>query len=280
VAKMRRPFAKSRSLDLDEFGGTKDGAVAIVIDGAPFHFTSRRVTAALRYWLARAEVPGADRLPGCLAVTAALKGEGVSYVSRSLAAVLAYDGDASVALVDLNWKLPADAGSKKRRSKKAAKDAAKTPAGPAPGTLAAAGQPELGPGGQRMLVDAVDGNATLDEIVQPTMNPRLSLIGPGVVPPARRPAIARSRELDKVIRQIAGRFDHVVLDIPPVLASSDAISLAKLADANVLVVHQGVTTSDQVESALEELDGTESLGVILNKFDSRIPAGLRKIVGT
>ncbi len=275
MAKMRRPFAKSRSLDLDEFGGTKDGAVAIVIDGAPFHFTSRRVTAALRYWLARAEVPGADRLPGCLAVTSALKGEGVSYVSRSLAAVLAYDGDASVALVDLNWKLPADAGSKKRR-KKAKKDAPKAPAG----ALAAAGQPQLSPGGQRMLVDAVDGNATLDEIVQPTMNPRLSLIGPGVVPPARRPAIARSRELDKVIRQIAGRFDHVVLDVPPVLASSDAISLAKLADANVLVVHQGVTTTDQVESALEELDGTESLGVILNKFDSRIPAGLRKIVGT
>lgn len=278
MVKMRRPFAKSRSLDLDEFGGTKDGAVAIVIDGAPFHFTSRRVTAALRYWLARAEVPGADRLPGCLAVTSALKGEGVSYVSRSLAAVLAYDGDASVALVDLNWKLPAAAGSKKRR-KKAKKDASTTPAGQTPAALAAAGQPQLGPGGQRMLVDAVDGNATLDEIIQPTMNPRLSLIGPGVVPPARRPAIARSRELDKVIRQIAGRFDYVVLDIPPVLASSDAISLAKLADANVLVVHQGVTTTDQVESALEELDGTESLGVILNKFDSRIPTGLRKIVG-
>jgi hypothetical protein len=64
-----------------------------------------------------------------------------------------------------------------------------------------------------------------------------------------------------------------------VLASSDAIRLAQLADAYALVVRHGVTTTRQVESALDELMGIPPLGVILNRYATRIPVFLRRLVG-
>ena len=48
----------------------------------------------------------------------------------------------------------------------------------------------------------------------------------------------------------------------------------------MLVVRQGATSETQVEAALHELAGGETLGVILNRFDSNIPRRLRRLVGT
>ena len=45
-----------------------------------------------------------------LAVTSALHGEGVTFMTRSLASVLAYDTTESVVIVDLNWKNPVHHG--------------------------------------------------------------------------------------------------------------------------------------------------------------------------
>ncbi len=101
-----------------------------------------------------------------------------------------------------------------------------------------------------------------------------------MVPVARRPAIATGDAIGNVLDKLASRFDHVLLDLPPVLASADAINLAQLADAFVLVVRQGATASAQVEAALEELSGMEPLGVVLNRFDSKIPRRIRRLVGT
>lgn len=283
------PFGRRRTPELDEFGGTADGAVAIVVDGTPIHVAPKRITSALRYFVARAQSSDVDRLPPCLAVTSALRGEGVTYVTRSLGAVLAYDADASVVVVDLNWALPGGEATRRGLRRKSTSTPASPNAGAAdpdsgsadddvdPGD-ASARSDALPPSGRPTLVDAVAGRATLDEIVQATSNPQLSLISAGEVPLARRPAMAGSRELEKVMRQITGRFDHVLLDLPPVLASSDAIRLAQLADGFILVVRQGVTTTNQVDTALSQLGATESLGVILNRFDSRIPRPLRKLV--
>jgi succinoglycan biosynthesis transport protein ExoP len=130
------------------------------------------------------------------------------------------------------------------------------------------------------LADAIENDAPLDDIIINTSNPRLSMIQAGAVPVARRPALAQGRPLASLLDQLDERFDHVLLDLPPVLASSDAMNLSQLADAYVLVVRQGSTSEGQVEAALDELQGGETLGVILNRFDSNIPRRLRRLVGT
>ena len=277
---------------LDEFGGTVDGGLAIIDDdGRLVHMTPPRVAGAMRYFLARVQLHDAQGLPERLALTSALVGEGVTYVSRSLAAAIAYDTDASVVIVDLTFRRP---GSSNRPVKGAIKRRGAKPAGEPPVTDGAA--PERAEGSEEAaneakdtkpeapsrptLADAIESDVRLDDIIIPTTNPRLSIIQAGEVPVARRPALAQGRPLASLLDQLDERFDHVLLDLPPVLASSDAMNLAQLADAYVLVVRQGSTSESQVEAAIEELQGGETLGVILNRFDSDIPRRLRRLVGT
>jgi Mrp family chromosome partitioning ATPase len=244
-----RLWRSKRPVTVDELGGTSDGALVIVgADGTHLHVTPPPVAASLRYLLVRLHLPGAEGLPARIALTSALRGEGVSYMTRSLASVIAYDTDESGAVVDLNWTDP---------------------------------QPENAGADSAVptLAMAVEQGLDVTDIIQPTSNPRLSLVAPGAVAPHRRPAMAGSRALEEVIDKLSEQFDHVLFDLPPVLASSDTITLAQLAEGVVLVVQQGVTSATQVDAALAELGKREALGIVVNRFTSSIPPRLRRMVG-
>ena len=153
--------------------------------------------------------------------------------------MIAYDTEASVVVVDLNWRRPtpekdgvenAARARRRRRARRAAR--------------------------RHHPAD---------------LEPRLSLVPAGEAPVARRPALAGSKALATVLDELEERFDHLLLDLPPVLATSEAMNLSQLADSYVLVVRQGVDDGGQVEAALEEMQGGEVLGVILNRFDSQHP---------
>ena len=49
------------------------------------------------------------------------------------------------------------------------------------------------------LIDAIEGRASIDDIIVATTNPRLSLVHAGELPLARRPAVAASASLQTVI---------------------------------------------------------------------------------
>ena len=99
--------AKRPTAPPDEFGGFADGGLAIIDnDGKRIHITPSRVAMALRYFLARVELHSAEGLPSRLALTSALASEGVSFITRSLASVIAYDTESSVVVVDINWRRP------------------------------------------------------------------------------------------------------------------------------------------------------------------------------
>ena len=203
---------------------------------------------SLRYFLARVELHSSGGLPARLALTSALVGEGVTFITRSLASVIAYDTESTVVVVDVNWQRPAPADDAKPTT----------------------------PG----LADAVEDGVAVEEIIRSTTNPRLSMVAAGSVPVARRPALAGSRALEAVFNDLESRFDYMLLDLPPVLATSEAMNISQLADSYVLVVRQGATSTAQVEAALEEMQGADVLGVILNRFDSDIPKRIRRLIGT
>jgi Mrp family chromosome partitioning ATPase len=246
--KRRRVFRSKRTeVSLDEFGGRADGGLAIVgADGKMLHMTPARVASAMRYLVARVQLNDPYGLPERVALTSAVLGEGVTYLTRSLAAVLSYDTNSTVAVVDLNWRRPTEKDDEKAGGGIAAVATAQTP---------------------------------LEDVLITTSNPRLALVPAGEVPIARRPALSSSVELGAALDQVSERFDHVILDLPPVLMSSDALQLSELSDAFVMVVRQGATPQSQVESALEELVGIQCLGVVLNRFDSKIPRRIRRLVG-
>ena len=68
-------------------------------------------------------------------------------------------------------------------------------------------------------------------------------------------------------------YDYVVVDTPPVLAASDALTLSDHCDATILVVRAGVTTKQSAARVRHELEQTRTgiAGVVMNAIDQASP---------
>ena len=108
--------------------------------------------------------------------------------------------------------------------------------------------------------------AELDKAVLPTKVDNLSILTAGPIPP--NPAeLLSSKAMERLITQLRGQYDIIILDAPPLLQVADSRITSKLTDGVVMVV--GCTTSDRqrVIKAKEQLELAEAkiLGVVLNR---------------
>ena len=118
------------------------------------------------------------------------------------------------------------------------------------------------------LVNYLAANIPLDDIIQPTEVPNLSVVLSGPIPPNPSELLASDR-MKHLIEEVRGKFAYVIFDSPPVLAVTDAIVLAASADGVVLCVHGGKTPRDLVQRSAERLRQANIpvLGAILNNLD-------------
>lgn len=118
------------------------------------------------------------------------------------------------------------------------------------------------------LVNYLAANIPLDDIIQPTEVPHLSVVLSGPNPPNPSELLASDR-MKHLIEEMRGRFAYVIFDSPPVLAVTDAIVLAASADGVVLCVHGGKTPRELVQRSAERLrqSNIPVLGAILNNLD-------------
>lgn len=200
----------------------------------------------IRYMLARIQQD--SNLPKKLALAAALRSEGVTHTAYALATVMAHDLKVRVCLVDLNWWWPS----------------------PSPLT---AGEP-------KGLAGVLQNEISLEEALVASGWPGLSLLPAGKLDRTIRPVIARSKELKDAVDELSLKFDYLILDIPAILATSDAVPLAGLADACCLVVQHGTTPAEDSKGALEEIRHLPVLGVILNRSKFTTPAPLLRLLAT
>ncbi len=180
-----------------------------------------------------------NRWPQVVAMTAAVREEGVSYTAMSVSAVLNRDTGNSVCLVDTNWYWPS------------------VPLANSPG-----------------LAGVIAGTTELEEALVWVKDGELLFLPAGQMPQDRRAASARSPALKATIARLRRHFKYVILDVPPVLVTSDAVALAGLADACCLVVRQGVTPLANVRQALDAIRHLQVMGVIMNDVRLHMPAGL------
>ncbi|NNE11575.1 MAG: CpsD/CapB family tyrosine-protein kinase [Ilumatobacter sp.] len=223
------------------------GLLLTGVDGETLHVVPPEVAEALRFFVTRTQTSRWLGDHRTVAVTSALAGEGVSFTARSLAAITAHDLQRSVCLVETNWW----AQSRRRRHDE-------TPV-------------------RRGLAEIMEGGAALDDVLVSTSDPRLAILPAGETPIALRPVLVASDEFAAVLDKIASRFDTVVLDVPPVLRASEAITICDRCEATILVVEHGVTPERQVAQALEELEGVDVLGLLFNRTRSKIPRILRSL---
>ena len=75
-----------------------------------------------------------------------------------------------------------------------------------------------------------------------------------------------------LIKELRTRYPDriIVVDVPPVLAVDDALTLAPNIDCMLLVAENGRTTRDELYRALDLLDGIPVLGTVLNKSDKKV----------
>ncbi len=87
---------------------------------------------------------------------------------------------------------------------------------------------------------------------------------PAGVPPDDALELMQSPRLPEFLDQISSFFDWIVIDSPPLLPLADTILWSRLADGVLLVVRQGKTGKRPLKRALEMLDRSTLLGVVLN----------------
>ena len=102
------------------------------------------------------------------------------------------------------------------------------------------------------LSDFVLADCPLEQAVQMEEDSSLSVISPGtrVEDPLM---VLRSPKLAKFVRAAAEQYDLVCIDAPPVLAVSDATTLAELGDQVVMIVRWHRTPKNFVQASIDRL---------------------------
>jgi succinoglycan biosynthesis transport protein ExoP len=118
------------------------------------------------------------------------------------------------------------------------------------------------------LSNFLSGNADLSSIVKKTEVPNLYYIPSGPIPP--NPSELLGSNLFKSMMESLGKkFDHILLDSPPVLGFADSLILSTTVDGVVLVVLGGKTPKETLQRAKEVLYQVNAkiLGVVINRVD-------------
>jgi capsular exopolysaccharide synthesis family protein len=119
------------------------------------------------------------------------------------------------------------------------------------------------------LIEVLEGTATLEQALV-TGESGLSVLA--LQYSDNQPEHLLTGEMfARLLEQLRGSFEHVVLDLPPVLPIATGRTIAGLADATVLIVRWRRTIEGAVRSALHLLpsDRVNVVGVAINQIDVR-----------
>ena len=118
------------------------------------------------------------------------------------------------------------------------------------------------------LSNMLTGEENLLGFVRKSERRGLSLLTAGPLPP--NPAELLSNEcFSDIVALLAGHFDHVVIDCPPVLGLADAPLICRAVEGCVFVSEPGRAPLRGIRSGLQRLKfaGTKIFGVIVTKID-------------
>lgn len=107
----------------------------------------------------------------------------------------------------------------------------------------------------------------IDDVIQPTYIPGLSVIPSGPVPPNPSEMLG-SKRMTSLLEELKARYDMIIIDSPPTLAVTDAQIIASKCDGVLLVLDSGRVKRDaaiKMKSNLERVNA-KILGVVLNNI--------------
>jgi len=117
------------------------------------------------------------------------------------------------------------------------------------------------------LSEVLRGERQLSDVVYKLEGTGLRFIPAGVTP--ENPIeVMQTGRLIQVLEQLETFFDWIIIDTPPLRPLADTPLWMKLADGVLLVTREGVCEKKQLERAIEIIDPSTMLGVVVNSCDS------------
>jgi capsular exopolysaccharide synthesis family protein len=169
-----------------------------------------------------------------LAITSPRYGDGKSTISLNLALSIALDLKQTVLLVDLDLRKP---------------------------TL----QKFLGLEDPSGIADYLTANTPIASCLSRLSFERLSIL-PGGKSLDNSSEILGSPKMATLAQELKMRYRDrlVIYDMPPVLEQDDSIAFLPHVEATIVVVRDGVTSSDDLKTSLERLASANVIGTVLN----------------
>ena len=113
------------------------------------------------------------------------------------------------------------------------------------------------------LGEVLAGAASLDDAIHQVEGMQLDVLP--VRGRSQNPSeLLASETMKKLIEEVSGRYDRIILDTPAALGLPDAKAVCDLCDGMVMVVRADKTSQQDVQTAVEVLDRRRILGLILN----------------
>ena len=103
------------------------------------------------------------------------------------------------------------------------------------------------------LVSLLEGQAQLSQAIVPVGHTNLDMITAGRRANDRAVQLLHSGTMVSLLQQLRQRYDHVIIDTPPVVELADAGILGAMSDDVLMIVRMGRTPEPLVEQAIRTL---------------------------
>jgi capsular exopolysaccharide synthesis family protein len=115
------------------------------------------------------------------------------------------------------------------------------------------------------LTTVLVGAISAEEAIVP-LGPTLSVLSAGALPPNPGQLLS-SDAMRTLVRTLAASYDYIVIDSPPLLATTDALGLSHIADGAIVVARYRHTRRSQLKDTLSSLENVSAtvLGIVLNQ---------------
>jgi polysaccharide biosynthesis transport protein len=123
---------------------------------------------------------------------------------------------------------------------------------------------------QTGLSNFLSGSDDVSHSIYPTALPTMSVMTAGPMPPSS-PELLASERFDRFIELMLTKFDHVVIDGPPVMGLADSPLICNKVEGAVFVMESHGTQKSMARVAIERLRAANApiMGVVLTKFDAK-----------
>lgn len=130
-----------------------------------------------------------------------------------------------------------------------------------------------GAGSAKGVLDVLSGSLDINQAVV-EQTPLLATMAAGPLTGSNDEALLGNRIFADMLRELAGSFDVIVVDLPPILGSPTGALAADACGKSMLVVRAAVTPIESVRVAISTMTGSPV--AFLNGEDSRIPRWWRR----